>query len=334
MTFEEYMRAARKSGMKALHNYDKQVGRIYIDLAGEVKKELARAGTPKGRLHLQSVLRSLTEAAKGATGDFKSLIDQALLEAADIQTSGWSKAMGDYWDVLDDAGLKVNSERLLRIIPQDAVKVIYRRAYEDGLKLSQRVWNLNANTQRGISKVVTQGLARGLHYDDPRIAQQLDRFLQPSRLIKGRVKPVSKVITRQIKDPQTGKITEFSFRQRPVSYDAARLLRTEWGNAYREADTIAAKKNPACLGEKWELSTEHPDIGCQCEDYATHDEGLGEGVFPVGEIPITPHPQCLCVTFQVTIDIDEFMGWAEEYVRSGTGPIAEWWEEEGRKLAA
>jgi len=31
----------------------------------------------------------------------------------------------------------------------------------------------------------------------------------------------------------------------------------------------------------------------ECDDYAFHDEGLGEGVYPPGAIPVS-HPLCQC----------------------------------------
>jgi hypothetical protein len=287
MTWEEYMLKARKDAFVSLHKYDQQVGRLYLNLAGQVNEELKAASGLKAR-HLRAVLKDLTQAANETTKGFRTLFDKSLLEAGNINLSAQEKAMKPYWDSLGRAGLRFNPERVLTRIPREAVSLLYSRTYENGLHLSDSLWKLGANTRQGLAKVVTEGLARGLHYDDPKIAEQVSRFLRPAM----RGTRVSPSITRTLKDidPKTGKHLTFTFRQRPVSYDAARLLRTEYMESFRTADILAAERNPACLGEEWMLSMDHPDIGCQCEDFATHDEGLGEGVFALGDLPITPHP--------------------------------------------
>ncbi len=339
--FAEYMLRSRAQAMISLHKYDLQVGRLYLDLAEEVKAEL-KAASGFREYHLRTVLNSLMKAADQATEGFRGVIDKAMLESADIQTRGFAQAMADYWDAIDPASLGIDPKRMLIKVPDRAVKMVYLRTHENGLQLADSIWRLGQNSRQGVARLVTEAVARGFHYDDPRLAQQLDRFLQPTRwetaTVKGkkvtRPKRVSPSITRNIKDPNTGEISKYTFRQRPVSYDAARILRTEVTNAYREASHLTASQNPACTGEMWVLSNFHPDIGCDCENYAVHDEGLGEGVFSLGNFPITPHPQCLCTAMQVVVEMDVFMGWVEDFMNGGSGKIADWYGKYGLEMAA
>ena len=41
-----------------------------------------------------------------------------------------------------------------------------------------------------------------------------------------------------------------------------------------------------------------------CDEYARHDEGLGEGVWPIDKLPM-PHPQCLCYRTEVLPTLEE-----------------------------
>lgn len=333
MTFEQYMRQARKQAIKALDRNDVILRRMYAKLEREVLDQLAANPTAKESWKMKQILKGIRDASKATTGEVKSLMDKSLMEAAGIKTEATQKGLNPYFRYMERQGFPgAKPDKLLFRVPEEAVKVIYDRTYKDGLHLSERIWKLNQNTQRGLSNIVRESLAKGLHYDDPAVSEQVSRFLQPAR--RGvKVKPS---VTRKLKDidPKTGKPMEFTFRQRPVSYDAARLLRTEHMNAFREADLQCAMRNPACYGELWTLSTEHPDLGCECENYASHDEGLGEGVFAIENVPITPHPSCLCDTSQITVGFNEFMDWVDEFKAGGKNEIYDWWNEYGYKLAA
>ena len=326
--FANYMRRARSTAMKSLYKYDQEVGRLYIDLAGQVTEEL-KSAHGLTEVHLKSVRSQLLKAANETTRGFKTTLDKALLEAGDIQVKAVDGGMSPYWDKLYRTGL--NPQAMLYKLPDEAVKLVYARVHENGLMLSKSIWRLNQNTRQGLSRLVTEGVARGFHYDDPRIVEQVERFLQPAKLNAKtmRAKRLQRVITRKLKDGTT-----YTFRQRSVSYDAARLLRTEFGNAFKEASHLAAERNPACEGEQWILSAFHPDIGCDCENYAQHDEGLGEGVYSVGNFPITPHPQCLCTSQSVVMSMRDFMPLIEEYMKGKPGVISRWADKFEMEMAA
>ena len=313
--------------IRDLYKHDRQIARLFSDLSDDLVKELKNISTSAGRGHERVVIRMLRSTAREMLSDYKGIVQDGLDSATQIQARNWNLGMKPYVQAMERGGVDLGSfNRQIRKIPVDAVRAIYARTYSDGLFLSQRIWSITPTAENGIAKIVTQGLARGLHYDDPRIAEQLNRFLQPVR--KGKtVRPtVKRILDKDLYKSSGGKQGYFEFRQRPVSFDAARLLRSEYGNAYREAQHRSALLNPACYGEQWLLSTEHPDLGCACEDYAQHDEGLGEGVFRVENTPITPHVCCLCDQMAVLISIDEFMTAVDDFVQYNTGPLARWFE--------
>lgn len=93
-----------------------------------------------------------------------------------------------------------------------------------------------------------------------------------------------------------------------VSYAAMRLGRTEINNAFHAVQAEKARNTPWITGVQWNLSGSHPDPD-ECDEYASeeHFDGGDPGVFLPNEIPVKPHPQCLCFTTPVTVNQDKFL---------------------------
>lgn len=89
------------------------------------------------------------------------------------------------------------------------------------------------------------------------------------------------------------------------SYAAMRLGRTELNNAFHNTSISGYRESPWTRYAKWHLSGSHPSVDI-CDDYAEHDDGLGTGIWKLGDIPSKPHPHCLCYTTGVTVGRDEF----------------------------
>lgn len=78
-----------------------------------------------------------------------------------------------------------------------------------------------------------------------------------------------------------------------ASYAAMRLARTEINNAFHERQVEGAKR-PGVKAARWNLSGSHkvPD---ECNLFAVQNlHGDGPGLYPAGQIPDKPHPQCFC----------------------------------------
>lgn len=92
-----------------------------------------------------------------------------------------------------------------------------------------------------------------------------------------------------------------------VSYAAMRLGRTELNNAFHRTSARVYEAQPWVAGVKWHLSRSHPRPD-ECDSYAGDDHaGLGSGVFPRGDVPGKPHPQCLCFVIPILEEEDEFL---------------------------
>lgn len=114
-------------------------------------------------------------------------------------------------------------------------------------------------------------------------------------------------------------------------YQARQIARHETVEAYRDGYKRSTEDNPAVVGYRWTLSPRHPrpDI---CDLYANQNlYGLGPGGYPPGELPATPHPNCLCVQ---TAIVDRFHTRRELARLRGEPEPPREWEVGGHETAA
>lgn len=149
--------------------------------------------------------------------------------------------------------------------------IISRRT--NGFTLSERIYRNGKKTTAQVGKIVEKALARQL--SARQLAAQVKKFYKPNT-------------------------------PGGASYAAMRLARTEINNAHHDTTIRMAHDKDWVIGFKWHLSGSHavPD---ECNEYAAHSEGLGEGVFAKGNVPSKPHPQCLCYLTHVSDDMEKFL---------------------------
>ena len=84
-----------------------------------------------------------------------------------------------------------------------------------------------------------------------------------------------------------------------AQYRARQIARSETREAYRTAYLRSTERAPWTIGYQWEVSGGHrrADI---CDVLEAQDLfGLGPGVYPAGQVPVTPHPNDRCALFTV-----------------------------------
>lgn len=146
-------------------------------------------------------------------------------------------------------------------------KIISKRGI-DGLKLSERVWNLNSNNMHQLKKIVSSGILQGKSAAS--ISRDIRGYLLRPETLRGRA--------RDLLRPGTGVY-------RSAYKNAMRVTRTETANAYLYGQIETAKKMGANL--EWRLSFVHDKTGCECEDY-------NGNIYTPENYPERPHPHCLC----------------------------------------
>lgn len=149
----------------------------------------------------------------------------------------------------------------------------------NGYRLSDRVWNVAAETRRQIDAYVEDSLRRGIGALE--MSRGLQQFLTPGEQLRTTTKPYG----------------------RTASYSGMRLARTEITRAHNQAHRLAASMNPFVNGLKWNLSARHPRYDI-CDEYARGGPG-GDGVYEVEAYPSLPHPHCLCYPSNVMISSEE-----------------------------
>jgi len=145
---------------------------------------------------------------------------------------------------------------------------------ENNYTLSQRVYRNRALSQGHVEKAINNGLLLGKSARE--MAKDVKRFIDPST-------------------------------PGGASYAAMRLGRTEIQNAFHFNAVKQYQESPWVERVLWTLSGSHPEPD-ECNEYAesVHFNGGRAGEFRPDDLPAKPHPQCLCYTDPVAIDLDEY----------------------------
>jgi len=148
-----------------------------------------------------------------------------------------------------------------------------RAKYMNNIQLSPRVYRNQQVLTARVNRIVARGLAQNLSARE--MASSVKGFISPAT-------------------------------PGGVNYAAMRLARTEINNAFHGINTELHDELPFVEGVKWELSGSHPRPD-ECDDLADDDhDGLGPGVFRPANVPMKPHPHCLCDTYPISLDAEQF----------------------------
>jgi len=164
-----------------------------------------------------------------------------------------------------------------------------------GYRLSDALWDAKAWTRDQIDQTLRHAIATG---EDALVtAKKLEQFLDPAYA------PIRTSKGRLVRGQNRALVTEAPGRGGSGSFPARRLARTEITRAHGLGTIEAAKATPFATGVKWTLSGRHPKAD-PCDQNASHDQGLGPGVYPADDVPRYPeHPMCLC-TLSIAVEQD------------------------------
>lgn len=249
-----------------------EVRRVYRRAAESVRRDiegLTAVGLRRG--HLQALAKALEGRARE--------LNQGILEAACRgvrlgAAAGVAGPAGVAEDLLASTFARADVRRLFAGINERAVLALLARTRADGLALSDRVWRISQRARTAVTRLVEDGVARGL--DSRRLARDVQHYLRPN------VWTAHKMETRL----RLGVPAD-------VSYEAMRLARTEVTNAYHEGMVAANQGTPGYRGVYWRLSGSHP-LADVCDRMASTTEHGEPGFYPKGKEPARPHPQCMC----------------------------------------
>lgn len=175
--------------------------------------------------------------------------------------------------------------------------------YGDGLNLSGRIWRIDQETREGINRILLNGIQSG---DSAwNIAKQLEPFLGAGADCPRWSKQRLYGMTASEKTTSAkGLMTGENCAGQGVSYNALRLARTEVQKMHGLATDRMMAQQPWIKEEQIHLSASHPETDI-CDDVVQAGRD-GQGIYPVGEIELPLHPNCLCYKTSVEIPEAEF----------------------------
>jgi hypothetical protein len=251
--------------------------RLLATTMREVRQAIMR--TPRGLMgerYRRELLAGLESALDTFRDDYKVLLDTGMLASAKLAEVRERAVLDEVIKTREGLTFeqftaaftqqgKTISEVSIQFgqVPVKALEKLYERTYKDGLKLSQRLYNLDQATRFEMRDIVARGLATG----------------QSARAMAKEFTPILE---------KTGVDN--------VRYKAMRIARTEINAAYREGHVASAtdeqgKMQPWIAAIGWRLSASHPRV-CICDLLASDDsDGLGDGNYYPENVPDS-HPNC------------------------------------------
>jgi hypothetical protein len=286
--FERAVKRARRNQLVLTNRASQRLDRI-LKAAGQDAAERLKKHIGDGSIeerYLAALTSDLARLIDGFMSDYSRLLTISLYGAAQGAADGQADVAQMVLDqiALDTflQGMLPTMEKSVTInalgtigvsfghVAENAVEMIFRRVYKDGLNLSDRLWRLDSRIRRDIENTLIAGVA------GQKSAKDLSRELM-------------KYLTNPGADN--------------AYYNAQRLARTEINHAHREGHIRSVtdrdgklKDFVSAVGYRLSISHPEPDI---CDVWASQDiDGLGAGNYLPDNVPVD-HPHGLC--FTVTI---------------------------------
>jgi hypothetical protein len=186
------------------------------------------------------------------------------------------------------------------------------------MNLSGRIWRIDREARNGINAVLMNGLQKG---DSAwNIAKQLEQYLGAGqdcpRWTSTRL--YSRTKSEIASGDTTGLLSGNDCDGSGVSYNALRLARTELQKIHGLATDRVMAQQPWVEKEQVNLSKAHVETD-ECDDVVSGGED-GKGIYPVGEIELPIHPNCLCFKTAVLKDEKEFTSEINGWLKGESSP--------------
>lgn len=282
------IKRASQAARRKMRKLDKaqltQLEGLYRQAAEDIRAYLiARAGDDNTlRLEVMQTLLSQAESRLNQlAAERNHLLESGLAQAADLGVEPFAGAL--------DVGTSLTR------IADDAARLVTQFVAEDGLQLSQRIWNLDAQAREVVAGRIQQALVRG--WSATKAAQEfINAGLAVPRDVAGQINEASG--SRVGRDVWDGLMTGPGS---PMD-NAMRVFRTEINRVHGEAYQAAAFEHPDVIGTRFLLSPAHPRVDI-CDMHAKVNRyGLGPGVYPKDKNPWPAHPNTLSFTEVVFAD--------------------------------
>ena len=272
---EDIARRGWRTHLGDQREFDRELSKVLRDAASEGQRAILRivgdgVGAEARRSQLRLAIETLRVQADGLWG---GSISSAISRGIDRTTQSAVVALLELDMALAGAIADQGLATSLLAASQSAMDNVRSRIL-NGIRLSDKVYKTEAIANGWIEREINRGILLGRSAKE--IARSVAKYINPNT-------------------------------PGGVSYAAKRLGRTELNNAFHTTTIRAAQDKPWVVGFKWNLSGSHPRKD-ECNEYAEKDhDGLGDGIFSKRNVPMKPHPQCLCYVTTVDVGEDEFL---------------------------
>jgi len=316
MTKTEYdalYRQARKTYPNLTRSAMTEIRRTYKAASNSIAKQIkdaelaGKAFTPNS---LTSIQRQLDEAVE--------LVNIRLGEGINKTTrAGLDKTADINLKYLSESFAAVGSSRVTAAglsemyvgVNEKVIESIINKVYQDGYKLSERIWKAGQDYKTKINSVITEGLAQGR--STIQIAKDVQKYTADGKIaLANRYGPNltrgTKEFLRRIGDK--------------VDYRSLRLVRSVLYDGLQEATAEQGRSNPGTNGwYDWVLESGRQHWKCDCPDIASNSP------YKYERIPAYPHPNCRCDIRPQLRDVNKFNADLKKWVGGGDVPYMDDW---------
>jgi hypothetical protein len=250
---------------------DAEILQMLRDAYQRVNAELERLGTGKDitRAQLEQTRLRLLAQQASVFERMGDLVSARRLRAASraAKLSAASQAA-----LLDAAGQSSLAEDLYRSLlqtSQRAIEAALARMGFSAVPLAQRIYRTQVWMDGRLNRLINATLAGGINAQ--KFAKEARDWFNPNT-------------------------------PGGVRYAALRLARTEINNAFHAVTVQKAIDSPWTPNMSWHLSKSHPRKD-ECNAIAE----LNGGVYKSEDVPVRPHPQCMCYVVPEPIEEDAFV---------------------------
>ncbi|GAA0735660.1 hypothetical protein [Clostridium oceanicum] len=297
--YQQRVLEARKEFLKLNNKQEKELLRIYQELAKQLSNDIANCRT----ISKDAYLKHLKEIVQVNINQLNSRLSAII--KANIETSSQIASAVEnfyYQRITDDIALSAIFNRMVLNISRKTVsKLIQGGYYKDGKTLDRRLWSVTKSNAKDIDTLIKVNVLKGANARE--LAKQVNKYINPTKVLKAHA----------LEDGMSKKI----------AYQSQRLARTSITHAFSETTIENAKNNPFNKGIKWNLSGSHyirmhgkTDI---CDEYNGR-------IFKPNEIPLQ-HPNCICYFTEeneyIYKAIDELKTWSRGNTNS---KLDKWYE--------
>lgn len=185
---------------------------------------------------------------------------------------------------------------------QEAVRAFLNKV-QDGVPLSDKVWNVTAGTKEQIEFFLSSGIADGrpavgISSDVRQILKNPEKRFRRIRNEEGKL-----ILSKPMQDYHPGQGV-----YRSSAKNALRLTATETNIAYRYSDHERWQKMGFVLGQEVRRSPSNHGPCAVCDAMV--------GKYPKDYVFVGQHPWCICICTPIMMDQAEFM----DYLFDGTVP--------------